>query len=247
MAKKIFKKIIKGKNSEKKTGKKINKDAILIKSFLDKKYRPIDIAKEFNISKQKVNYWKKTEIKTEIHRRLKLNQEDIDKIIKLAENKTTSQMSCRKIANIMNTQFEKEGKKTRISRTTVAKYLKNYFGAPIKMKKVFSTNDKKKEERLKFCKKVIDMELEGKDLFFTDESQMDCSPFVNEHIRLSPENQEKMKNGDIEALNLVNKQADKFPKKILIAGGISYYGLSDLIIVEGTMTDFAYGKNFVTL
>ena len=57
------------------------------------------------------------------------------------------------------------------------------------------------------------MEIEVKDLFFTDESQMDCSPFVNEHIRLSPENQEKMKNGDIEALNLVNKQTDKFPKK----------------------------------
>jgi len=28
----------------------------------------------------------------------------------------------------------------------------------------------------------------------------------------------------------------------LITGGISYYGLSDLIIVEGTMTDFAHGQ-----
>ena len=146
MVKKIAKKIIKGKKSEKKTGKRINKDAILIKSFLDKKYRPIDIAKEFNISKQKVNYWKKTDIKTEIHRRLKLDQEDIDEIIKLAENKTTSKMSCRKISNIMNEKFKKEGKKTRISRTTVAKYLRNHFGTPRKMKKVFSTNNKKKKK-----------------------------------------------------------------------------------------------------
>ena len=45
MVKKIPKKVIKDKKSEKKTGKRINKDAILIKSFLDKKYRPIDIAK----------------------------------------------------------------------------------------------------------------------------------------------------------------------------------------------------------
>ena len=60
MAKKIGKNIIKEKKSEKKTGKRINKDAILIKSFLDKKYRPIDIVKEFIISEQKVNYWKKT-------------------------------------------------------------------------------------------------------------------------------------------------------------------------------------------
>ena len=56
MVKKIAKKIIKGKNSKKKTGKKINKDAILIKGLLNKKYRPIDIANEFYISKQKVNY-----------------------------------------------------------------------------------------------------------------------------------------------------------------------------------------------
>ena len=40
--------------------------------------RQINIANKFNISKQKVNYLKKTEIKTLIYRRLKLNQEDIE-------------------------------------------------------------------------------------------------------------------------------------------------------------------------
>ena len=104
-----------------------------------------DIAKEFNISKQKVNYWKKTEIKTVIHRRKKLDDKYIQEIIKMAENQTTSNMGCRKIAAIMNKKFEKEGKNIRISRTTVAKYLKNHYGAPRKMKKVFSTNDKKKD------------------------------------------------------------------------------------------------------
>ena len=53
MVKKIPKNIIKEKKSEKKTGKKIIKDAILIKKLLDKKIRQIDIAKKFNISKQK--------------------------------------------------------------------------------------------------------------------------------------------------------------------------------------------------
>ena len=46
----------------------------------------------------------------------------------------------------MNEKFKKVGKKTRISRTTVAKYLRNHFGTPRKMKKVFSTNDKKKKK-----------------------------------------------------------------------------------------------------
>ena len=31
----------------------------------------------------------------------------------------------------------------------------------------------------------------------------------------------------------------------MIAGGISFNGLSDLIIVEGTMTDFAYGQTLL--
>ena len=31
----------------------------------------------------------------------------------------------------------------------------------------------------------------------------------------------------------------------MIAGEISYYGLSNLIIVDGTMTDFAYGQTLL--
>ena len=89
------------------------------------------------------------------------------------------------------------------------------------------------------------MKIKGKDIFFTDECIVDCNPFVNEKIRLSKENTEKLKKGDPEAFELINKEADKFPKKILIAGGISYYGLSNLIIVEGTMTDFSYGQTLL--
>ena len=76
-----------------------------------------------------------------IHRQKKLDDKYIQEIIKMAENQTTSNMGCRKTAAIMNKKFEKEGKNIRISRTTVAKYLKNHYGAPRKMKKVFSTND----------------------------------------------------------------------------------------------------------
>ena len=43
-----------------KNPKKTTKDTILIKALLNKKYTPLDIPNEFNISKQKVNYWKKT-------------------------------------------------------------------------------------------------------------------------------------------------------------------------------------------
>ena len=128
---------------------------------------------------------------------------------------------------------------------TTCRILNKNMGKPRKIKKVFSINNIKKEKRIKFCNKIKELGLNGKDIFFTDECIMDLSPFVNEKIRLSKENSEKLKKGDPEALNLVSKEAEKYPKQILIAGGISYYGLSDLIIVEGTMTDFAYGQTLL--
>ena len=182
---------------EKKVGKKRNNDAILIKRLLKEGYRPIDITKKFNISKQKINYWKKTEIKEVIHRRSKLSDDDIREIVKMAENQTTSNMGSRKIAAIMNEKFKREGRNMRVSRTTICKILRNYLGKPRKMKRLFYVNKKKKEERIKFCEKILELKLKGKELFFTDESQMDCNQFVNEQIRLSPENTEQLKKGDI--------------------------------------------------
>ena len=49
------------------------------------------------ISKQKVNYWSKTAIKTVQNRRSKLSDEYKKKIIELAEDKLTSDMGSRKI------------------------------------------------------------------------------------------------------------------------------------------------------
>ena len=146
MVKNLKKNLIKEKKQEKKKGKKINKDSILIKRLLEKEIRQIDIAKKFNFSKQKVNYWKKTEIKDVIHRRKKLTDEEIQEIIKLAENKTTSMMGSRKIASIMNEKFKEQGKKTRISNVTVCKYLNEGLGKPRKIKRVFVTNNKKKRK-----------------------------------------------------------------------------------------------------
>ena len=81
--------------------------------------------------------------------------------------------------------------------------------------------------------------IEGKDIFFTDETKIDCSPYVNEKIWLSKENNEKYKKGDPATLQMANKEVNKFPKSIMVAGGISYYGLSDLLVLEGTMNEFS--------
>ena len=85
----------------------INNDAITIKSLLEKGYIQYKIAKMLNISKQKVLYWARTEIKSIQTRKKKFRNYYVNKIINLAKNKTTSQMSSKKIASILNSVFAK--------------------------------------------------------------------------------------------------------------------------------------------
>ena len=47
-----------------------------------------------------------------------------------------------------------------------------------------------------------------------------------------------------EAQDLINRPIKKFEDSIMISGGISYHGLSKLIILDGTMNNFAYGLFF---
>ena len=54
--------------------KKINAIAVTIKTLLNNHIRPIEIAKKLKISKQRVNYWTKNEIKAVQHRKKKLGK-----------------------------------------------------------------------------------------------------------------------------------------------------------------------------
>ena len=62
-----------------------------------------------------------------------------------------------------------------------------YYGKLRIMKKLFGINNNRKD-RIKFCKIILDLKLSGKDIFFMDESKLECNQFVNEYIRLSLEN-----------------------------------------------------------
>jgi len=114
--------------------KKLNRDAFLIKILLDKGLKQSDIVKILNISFQKVNYWAKTDLKTTRKRRKKLPEEYFQKILDLANNQTTSAMSSRKIASIINAELENQNivdrnnKPLTINHTTICNYLKDYYG-----------------------------------------------------------------------------------------------------------------------
>ena len=93
---------------------------------------------------------------------------------------------------------------------------------------------------VEFCKKMIEKGISGKNILFIDEAIIDMGCYTHDSIRLSDDNKIKLKKGDKEAFKLVNKEGKKFELSILRAGGICSWGLTDLIINEGTLMKFVY-------
>ena len=101
---------------------------------------------------------------------------------------------------------------------------------------------------MEFCQKIADMEidrkkLDGINIFITDETKIDTAPNTsNETIRISSKVINKLKLGDEEGYKLINRETKEFEPSIIVAGGVSYYGLSDLILLKGTMQEFSYSQ-----
>ena len=51
--------------------------------------------------------------------------------------------------------------------------------------------------------------------------------FINDSIRLSVNNQEKLKSGVKEVFELINRPVKKFEKSLIIVGEVSLYGFSN--------------------
>ena len=140
---------------------KINADAPAIKRLIacgGMKYD--EIARLLKISLQKFYYWTHNDFKDKQNRRKKLSKFYFDKIIKLAKNKTTSNMSCRKISRIINPSLNKRnikyrGKQLKISFKTISNYLREIYGRPKKLRKTFYLSEVQKKARVDFCKKIL--------------------------------------------------------------------------------------------
>ena len=88
----------------------------------------------------------------------------------------------------------------------------------------------------------MDKNIKYDQIFFSDETKIDLSPLLNDSIRLSKINQEKLKEGNTGAFELINRPKKKFEKSISIGGAICFYGLSNLLLLEGTENEFAYAQ-----
>ena len=98
--------------------------------------------------------------------------------MRLAKNKPTSSMSCRKIENIINSalikkRIKSKGKQMKISFKTVRNYLSEIYG---KLRKVFFLSEDNKKSRVNFCQNIIQRFKEGKEIMFTDECRFYLGP-----------------------------------------------------------------------
>ena len=126
------------------------------------------------------------------------------------------------------------------SKATICGILNKEYGKPRKIKKVFFLNKKQKDERIKFCIMILEKGIKEGQIFFTDETKIEMGAYVNGHIRLSKNSKEKLKKGDEDIFDLINRPQKKFELSIMISGGICSKGLSDLIILEGPENEFSY-------
>ena len=232
-------------------GKKINADALAIKRLIASgEIKYAEIARILDISRQKVYYWAHNDFKVTQKRRKKFIKYYFDKIVKLARNKTTSNMSCRKIARIINTALIKRnikyrGKQLKIYFKTVSNYLREIYGKPKKIRKVFYLSEAQKKKRVDFCQKILQKGIDFKHLMFTDECRFDLGAYTRDWIRLDSDLSQKLKNGNPKVYDLINRSIKKFEPSLMVAGGISYFGLTNIIFVEGTMNDFSYKQTII--
>ena len=224
--------------------KKLNKDAVMIKTLLAKGLRQCEIVGLLGFKKEKVSYWSRTELKESQHKPKKLNEKYIKTIQRWALNKTTSQRSSRKIAAMINSilvkrkEFDSKGHQITIHYTTVNNYLREYYGKPRKIRKTFFLSNEQMQKRKEFCQMILDKNIQPQQIFFTDESKIDLGSFSHDLIRLDP----NKRIWDEGTYNLINRPQKKFEKSLMIAGGINFYGLSKLMFLDGTMNEFSYGQ-----
>ena len=196
--------------------KNLTQKGSAIRHQMEKGLTNAQISKSLGIPESTVRYYRKRPEMKKIKRASKLPQKYIEKIYKLASNKTTREMPGGLIAITINNQLKKDnildknGKILSITKSQVNRILREKYGKPLKVRKVFYLNEDAKKKRLDFCKNIIQMNLEGKDIFFTDETKITTAPNTKgESIRISSKTKNQIKKGDEEGYKKINRETKK--------------------------------------
>ena len=137
--------------------KNLTQKGSAIKHQMERGLSNAQISKSLGIPESTVRYYRKREDIKEIKRASKLPQKYIEKIYKLASNKTTREMPggliAIKINNLLKKDniLDKNGKNLSITKSQVNRILREKYGKPLKVRKVFYLNEEAKKKRLEFC------------------------------------------------------------------------------------------------
>ena len=180
---------------------KKTQNAIKIKTFLNQWVSPKEICIKLKVSKQVVSYWKRHEVKETHFRKMKLPQKYINWIVEMAKDKPVSEFSSRYLARLVNKKLKNDrvkdskGNPLKIGHVSINNILNKFIWKPRKIRKVFYLSEKQRIKRVEFCKMILKRKLTGKEIFFTDETQIDLCNFTNDAVRLSKENEKWLQKG----------------------------------------------------
>jgi hypothetical protein len=214
-------------------------------------YSAKDIAQELNISLPLVYKWQNKDyhIKERKPRKLKANLKIQKWIFSNAANVPTYEgTSSSSIKNMVKKNFPQYGNAAKLSISTIRRYMRLLLHKPLKMRKVFKIPEEAKIARLAFCEYIMKNNIKGKEIFFTDEKIFQLNNAPNRElsrIRFSDDFYKQFQSGEKDINDYVGIQQEKFPKQIMVAGGISYYGQGKLVFLIGNIDSQAY-KNVLS-
>jgi hypothetical protein len=146
--------------------------------------------------------------------------------------------SSRKMAAKLRARF-----RIRVSHSTVNKTLNSILSKPINAGSTFILTPENKMERVEFIKWIKENNIRGRDILFTDEKifrlHVQLNPQLNK-MRLTKTDKEKYRKGDPKMVEKIKKPLPKFSPGVMVAAGVSYYGVTKLIFCVGTMDKTSY-------
>ena len=203
-----------------------------------------EIALKYKVSVGMVNKWKNRETTKTVRRKrkMKFNQKIKRYLFKTAGNKFTGieKASSRKLANKISKKFNLP-----VSHSSVNRWLKKTLSKPRKATTTFILTKDNKAQRALFADNIIELNIKGSDIFFTDEKYFHLHTPLNpqsNQIRFTKKNLKKLKRGDPAIVEKLRKPMPKYSEKFMLAAGVSSKGVGKLIFCVGTMNSSCYDK-----
>ena len=131
----------------------------------------------------------------------------------------------------------------KLSYGSVQRFLVSKFGHARKLIKKPLLKPSHISQRKVFAEYIVKNEIDYKKIFFTDEKRFIMNFVPNKQtnqIRLSKKTQHLLKQNNQEVEKLLTIPVEKNPKGVMVAGGVSYYGVGKLNFIVGPMDSCAY-------